>query len=685
MIKIFNIFRSKNEGTGLLDLEISVPNGEAHSSVDKDQIYQQDWFEYDEWLDIISQHVLSFFSKTFPPVVHFFPMPKAKIVTSYFLTPINPYRSVPNPAKQGETGLVCKSKSCKSRPTHSTTYFESKHKHLVGVQCPIDPSSFTRTYNREQFTSEIRAINRRPIVTPGAINRTMDLLRMLNAPQATQPMGMFDVLPTPPPSQPMRMPKILPTQPQTQSSIERNEESGSPAHAGECKGVNGSIAPGHQSQNNTLCMVDACKACCLRLNKGPGATLCRKHNAMGRRHLKEIYENGRVSVVPSRASNVINIVSSSSVAPSDDDPLGHTSGQGACSHGVRPFKGRVNLKFLDGYRTHSLQREADDRQRTANVANASKAIALVVWPGSKDDPSGSWGGMVHASGWPQFALDQSVNIKGLVSQELGADWKGSLQVWNDENQLWLHTAMDILVTYPEETCKLLVLFPGIKTSSCNNIEHHIASVSTGRHKDVMNLTAFIQSTDSVSPRKGKNHRIINLRTPSDSDSEEGQSPIALDTFEDADVEMAMDDDHPQTPTMGPRTKRVRSPSIHSSQTYDHEEQEGILRPKNLGWSQTATMLELKRLYDLTEVKPKKSIKAAFKVVFGERFPYKVSTMSHYCRWCGEINPKILANFVARHGHLKVADVREHHFPKEWRITDTRFKDKDTHPNKRVKL
>ncbi|KAH9817806.1 hypothetical protein DFH28DRAFT_888971 [Melampsora americana] len=677
MIPIFNIFRSKKEGTGLIELEISVPDGEGHSSAVDDEIYEKYWYEH-KWIDFIYQQVLSWISKTFPVVVHFFPMPKAKKVSCYFLTPINPYRPVPNPGKHGETALVCRSKSCKSRPTHSTTYFESKYKHLVGVQCPIDPSSFTRTYNCEQFTSEVGAINRSPFVTPGAINREMDLhcmLNALNAPQPEPPMGMLDVLPTPPPTQPMRIPEFN----------GRIEDTGTPANAGECKGVNGSIAPGHQSRNNTLCTVDACKACCLRLNKGPGAIACRKHNAMGRRHLKEIQENGRVSIVPSRPCNVINLATSSSVTHSDDDMLGHASGQGARSHGVRPFKGCINLTFLDGYRTKSLQQEADNRQRTANVANASKAIALVVWPGSKDDPSGSWGGMVHASGWPQCALDQCLDIKALVSQELGANWKGSLQVWNDDNQLWLHTAMDILVTYPEDTRKLLVIFPRIKPSSCKDIERHIASVSTGRHKDVMNLTAFIQRTDSVSPRKGKNRRIINLRSPSDSDSDEAQSPIALDTNEEPDSEMAKDDDYSQTPTRRPNTKRVRTPSIHTSQTDDDEPQEVISTPKKSGWSQTATMHELKKMYDLTEAKPKKSIKAAFRVVFGERFPYKVSTMSHYCRWCGEINSKVLANFVARHGHLKVAEVREHHFPKEWRITDTWFKDTDSHPNKRVKL
>ncbi|KAH9814088.1 hypothetical protein DFH28DRAFT_929178 [Melampsora americana] len=62
---------------------------------------------------------------------------KTKKSTSYYLTPINPYCLIPNPSKNGETGLVCKSKACKSKPTHSNTYYKSQYKHLVGVKTQL--------------------------------------------------------------------------------------------------------------------------------------------------------------------------------------------------------------------------------------------------------------------------------------------------------------------------------------------------------------------------------------------------------------------------------------------------------------------------------------------------------------------------------------------------------------------
>ncbi|KAH9807101.1 hypothetical protein DFH28DRAFT_1075009 [Melampsora americana] len=664
MINLFNIFRSIHDRIGLHELEMtSVDREDANSSV-------QGWVYEHRWLGSLMDVSLFWLASTFPPVFHFynyFPMPNGNKTTSYFIKPINPYRPLPLPSSGGDTGLVCTNKTCKTRATHSTRYFASHHKHLVGVQCPVDPS-FIRTYNREKLKSAIREINRGPIARAGDLDGNMELHRMLNGP------------PTPPQTQPNRVIFNPPTPPQTQTNVGGHHALSSFAIAGECKGVNGSIASGHQTRKNAHCTVNACKACCLTINKG--AIECHIHGSMARRYHKESHEHGRVSILPSRQNNIINLVSSSA-GPSEDDQIELAPGQAARSHGVRPFKGRLNINFLDGYRTKSLQKDAEERQRTEDVATASKTIALVVWPGSKDDPFGSWGGMVHARGWPQFSLEQSLDIKALVTEELGVDWRGNLQVWNDEHQIWLHTAMDILVSYPVDTRKLLVVFPGIKPSACKDIDCHIASVSTGRHKDVMNLTAFIQRTNSVSPQKGKNKRVINLRSPSDSDSDVALSPKFLEA-EDVDLDMEQQEYHRLKPTSPPMTRCGRpSTSFHPSEIEFQPEETPVRKKK--GWSETATMDELKRMYDLTENNPKKSIRDSFRQVFGERFPYKVSTMSHYCRWCTEIRPARLAKFVGQHGNMKVAEGRDKHFPKEWRVTDSRFQNKDSHPSKRVKL
>ncbi|KAH9807456.1 hypothetical protein DFH28DRAFT_1149259 [Melampsora americana] len=489
-------------------------------------------------------------------------MPKARNPhISYYLTPINPYRLIPNPFKHGEMGLLCKSKTCKARRTHSTVYYESQYKHLVGVK--------------------IQRIKRSPIIVPGSLDRTMNLNCMLNGPATsphTQPMRRIDVLPTPPPSQLMLGGNL-------------------PASAAECNGVNGSIASGHQTRKNAGCAVNACKTCCLKINKGNRE--CRIHKSMARRLQKEIHENGRVSIKSSQPNNVINLASSSTASTSKDNVVSHhAQGQGARSHGVRPFQGRVKMSFLDEFRTRSLQQEAEERRRLINVENASRSIALVVWPGSKDDPLGSWGGIVHASSWPHFSLDQSVDIKKLVSNELGADWKGNLQVWNDEHQIWLHTPMDIMVTYPAGTRKLLVIFPGIKPSSCKDVERHLALVSTGRHKDAMNLTAFIQRTHSVTPKKGNFKRVINLRSPSKSDNKP-QSPLLPNKHRDVDLDTNDDPEvdlealcRPRNGIIPPNNKRVRSSSIQSSKIGQQEQsEESVVHTARTFWSDTATMAD----------------------------------------------------------------------------------------------
>jgi hypothetical protein len=139
MIKMNNIFRSKDDRTGLHDLEVISADGEANSSVEG-WLY---WLYEHRWLGCLFDQLFFWLATIFPPIVHFFPMPKAKKPTSYYIKPINPYRPLPNPSSGGDTGLVCKNKSCKTRPTHSTTYYESKHKHLVGVQVKWLLSAFT--------------------------------------------------------------------------------------------------------------------------------------------------------------------------------------------------------------------------------------------------------------------------------------------------------------------------------------------------------------------------------------------------------------------------------------------------------------------------------------------------------------------------------------------------------------
>ncbi|KAH9809237.1 hypothetical protein DFH28DRAFT_905892 [Melampsora americana] len=619
----------------------------------------------------------------------FIPMPSSQ-VPNYNLTPINPYRRVPLPPLSAgtETGLLCKSKTCKGRPTHSTVYFASTHKHLTGVKCPID-KDFLQTYTSKHFYDQIRALNRRVIDTAvTTINNShrevMDLTRMLNAP------------PTPPS-----------TQQASGGDISRpaiNSRKG--AAPNECIGVNRQTTLGHNPRNNAKCPAQACKACCLKLYKGEPP--CSKHPAMARRQDKEVREHGRVLIIPSETNeNVIDLISSSI----GEEPITPSTSQSGRSMGVQRYQGRLKTAFLDEFRYLTLQKEAAERRRNVSVDNASKTIALVVWHGIDESlfASESWGGMVHASSWPQFALGESKDIKNMVAEELGTEWSGNLQIWNDKNQLWLHTAMDISVTYPANTRKILVVFPAIKPSECHEVTRHLASVSAGGRKDSMNLTAFIQRNTPATPQKNKNIKghTVYLRSPSVSDISQlagGRSsspPPSSSAGNDhlPHIHHTIEETPPQPTGSGQPNpkKRFRSPSIESSDIEEinirNERREGppvSSSRKSSVWSKMATMRELHQVYQLTQDGPNKfQLEEAFHSVFGNKYRFVPSTISRYCRWCEKIrlqssDKQSLDRFVDQHGDMKVESARKHHFNVLWRSTDaTRF---EQHvPPKRVKF
>ncbi|KAH9814853.1 hypothetical protein DFH28DRAFT_1166331 [Melampsora americana] len=578
--------------------------------------------------------------------LNFLPMPISITVPNYNLKPINPFRRVPYPpASAGtETGLVCKSKFCRTRPTHSTVYQTSSHKHLTGVKVIINylyDDCCSKTYWNECIW-----------ILP-------------NAP------------PTPPATQ-------QPIGGNTQPSATNSRHG---AAFNECIGVHGHTAPGHNPRNNAKCDAQACKA----FYKGD--TPCRKHTSMAKRKEKEIRDNGRISVIPSRTNdNVIDLISSS--AGDSDNPIAPRNTQGGCAMGVRQYKGRMQTDFLDEFRVLTLQREAAERKRNVTVENASKTIALVVWHGSNHNHTGHWGGMVHAGSWPQFALGESVDIRALVSQELGDSWSGNLQVWNEDNQLWLHTSLDILVTYPEKVRKILVVFPGLDPYACHEVKRHLASVSTGGRQESMNMTAFIQRNTPDTPKKDLKGKSKTIYLQSPSPPVGSQSPIEIQTTSDTldnttnnstefNTDVMDDGGHREAglPQPNPK-KRQRSMTIETSDIEIVQ-----LNIPNAGgqWSQTATIRQLKEVYELSRDGPNKiNQQAAFKKVFSNQFRFIPSTISHYCRWCDLIRPDRLDPFVAQHGDMTVAYVRKRHFKSEWQASDlTRFEQHQ--PPKRVKL
>ncbi|KAH9809658.1 hypothetical protein DFH28DRAFT_1133028 [Melampsora americana] len=684
---MLNIFRSTQSSSDLEEHEMTNAAGEADEEGDSSngaQLYATGGIANLQFLRTFLYQTYTNIVNIFPLLKDFIPMPTNQPPPNYRLKPINPYRRVPYPSRnnRGDTGLVCQSKNCKKRATHSTVYSASRHPHLTGVKCPID-DGFYRTYNTKHFVAQLREINRRILDTADNNHLdNMELHRMLNSP------------PTPPGNQLLNGP---PTPPATQAT--RNEIDHQPAERNprECSGVYGQIAGGHSSRANALCPVNACKACCLKLNTN-GRKPCRKHNSMLVRTQKEIRENGRVSIVSSQPiQNVVN----PSVGDSSEDSAGPPVTQAGRSNGVAKYKGRLQADFLNEYRALTLKREADERRRAATLDQASRTIALVVWTGSPDDPLGSWGGVVHAQSWPQFALEESKQMKDLTVEILGPDWNGNLQVWNEEHQLWLHTTMDITVTYPINTRKLLVVFPGIRPSSCHEVDRHLASVSTGGKKDAMTLTAFIQRNNSrnnsaTPPQRTKGNTNIfdveSYSTPSPQPitpmaADKGKVTVcSIDPRSTCTINERRSTPEASTSRVHTQKKRARSPSIVSSdiEVLVPDPTTPSRKREKQSWSESVTMRDMKRLHDLTREGPNKmQVVHAFAKVFGRQFKF-TSSIAHYCRWCDAITPERLGEFVSRNKEMIVAEARQHHFLTEWRSTDaTRFE--KVMPSKRVKL
>ncbi|KAH9807498.1 hypothetical protein DFH28DRAFT_1089449 [Melampsora americana] len=519
----------------------------------------------------------------------------------YRIVAINPYQPLPYPPK---------SKSSKSPKE-------------TAIVCPSNNCKTRTTHSTVYFHSnkELDSINANIKRVPSG----MDLQQILNAP------------PTPPATQAQAINIRNDTAPQPPAT----QDTG----GGTCAGIEGRTAPRHNPRKNAECTANACKACCLMWNtKIP----CSKHNAMSATDQRKQQQSLNANGIQQTAQS------------GDNNPIERPIKQGARSMGRHVYKNRIKTDYLDQFRTLQLQEQAEERLRTVNAEKARRSIALVVWGASKDDPLGFWGGMVNVISWPEFSLSQSNEIKAMVMQAFGPDWQGGLQVWSEDHQLWLHTPMDVLVSYPVNTRKLLIVFPPVDPSKCRDVVSQLASVSTGGEKERMNLTAFIQRHNSETPQKQKGkERIISL-SPSPPDIL-CLSPLATKQTGTSTVTL-------------PKRPRSISPVVLSE-----TETNGPVATTVTAWpGKTVTMFEMKIFFDLTIDPFNKTNKEAFQQVFGSRYEYVHSTVSTYQRWLKSVtSPKVDA-YVAIHGDKFVKHGRKH-FIAEWKAADNR----PSRPSKRI--
>ncbi|EGF98620.1 uncharacterized protein MELLADRAFT_113401 [Melampsora larici-populina 98AG31] len=162
----------------------------------------------------------------------------------------------------------------------------------------------------------------------------------------------------------------------------------------------------------------------------------------------------------------------------------------------------------------TMKQEAAARQQNAKSETASRTVALVVWTGSK-----------------------------------------------------LHTSMDIVVTYPVNMRKLLILFPKVNPDICHDVERHLASVSTGGKKASMSLCAFIQRKSTSTHKNKGPATIINLRSSAEPESELS-TPLAQRTITQLLQYTPQFDTMITSPLAGhhvsrQNNKRHRSPSLNN--------------------------------------------------------------------------------------------------------------------------
>ncbi|EGG09060.1 uncharacterized protein MELLADRAFT_104325 [Melampsora larici-populina 98AG31] len=545
----------------------------------------------------------------------------------YNIVPINPYQPLPYPP----------SKSKRSKSPQETA-----------IVCPSSNSAGSQVSSRK-FKDDLAAINNNlQGDQPAPINGypiPIDTQHMLNGP------------PTPPATQ--------------QPNKTCNDPAPQPPNdtGGTCNGIHGRTAPRHNLRKNAGCPANACKACCLMLNT---TVPCLKHNAMNSIDQRKLQTNQRKQQTTQQTQQADILIASAE--DGNGNTMNHPTKQGDRSMGRQVYKNRLPLSYLGEFRALQLSDQAEERLHTANAERAKRSIALVVWGSSRDNPHDFWAGIVKADSWPQFCLSQSNDIKAMVEHQLGAEWNGGLQVWSEEHQLWLHTPMDILVTYPVNTRKLLVVFPRVDPLKCKDIVSQLASVSTGGKKERMNLTAFIQQHASESPQKekGKGRMVDLLSSP----PTQSLSPLAnkqrastskISTGETSSSAVDIEKRGSQP------NKRARSPSpivLSDNETTVLTTPNGPVPTTPTGWpgKTVVTMSKMKSFFDLTMEPWNKTNKEAFKAVFGSRYNYVDSTVSTYQQWLKCVTSARLNPYVAIHGDQLVKHGPKH-FKTEWKAAD----------------
>ncbi|KAH9809491.1 hypothetical protein DFH28DRAFT_1049340 [Melampsora americana] len=564
------------------------------------------------------------------------------------ITPMDPHKVLPPPKAGTPTALVCDSFRCSHRTPHTTFYYQPKKTPTnIGIRCKHD-AKYYRTYNIEWYSSEIEGYNTTldlsrflPIGRPLPLTRPPQPIRNFDsaadqiAKDHVMAMNLFNML---------NGPGGPPTPPPTQRPAATQKAGGAPLPASQrCNGVHGMKAVGHNPKNNSQCPVNACFECCYQFNKGP--KYCTKHSTAARRKYPSTTSTEEAHADSSRQST--SIVSNRPPEPRIPQP-------------EYLFSRGVEGSSLNRFRSITIQDQANARIAKEGDEKVKKTVSLVVWPGTEPDPFACKVWRVLAPEWPKFALDHSVQLKKEVTNVLGADFADCLQVWNEDEKLWVLLEMDTLEQYTVDTRKILVAFPGVDTTKCKTVETHLASIAASNATDCRHMLHPAHRVPATPEAKN---------SPT---SSEQSTPTARSSRWDIEDEAIIlttpqitpsDDEVDELATPRQNTSKRGRPSSDDGSEDDNG------RPN---WPLGATMSQMAQFFNLTVGDRPMINERAWKLVFGKTHNYVVSTVSKYQRWLEKIaedDSAQLMVYVAKNG---TKDVRagQRHFKSQWDFVRT---------------
>lgn len=190
----------------------------------------------------------------------------------------------------------------------------------------------------------------------------------------------------------------------------------------QCTGSNGQTAEGHCIRKNAGCAIDLCAKCCEKFL--PKSIFCSKHDSIARTKLKKQLN---------RASQAA--AASSIPSTSNDQELVPLTQSG------RSFYRELSSPEFAKFRNITIKKQAEERDQQDRLKLAKNNVSMFVWSSTENgaSPCSFW--RVPAPQWPLFAFEESEVFTMLVHSQLGADWNGTFQVWNIEEQLWMNIQM----------------------------------------------------------------------------------------------------------------------------------------------------------------------------------------------------------------------------------------------------